>query len=396
MNKKLHRFGEHQLAFLVMCLSSALQHLHDHGVIHRDIKPENVMFNDRGYPLLTDFGVAFIAPGAGHRMNRHSSPTSDSDPKAAASIGLKFLCNMSSGTKQYLAPEVFTSSHLHGTAVDFWSLGVMLYELVFGKRPFARHCPSNLIAFAENNYELSPSELQPHSKVKGEEPVPLSPIALSASIVTVDCSDPSPSPLAAPLDSVPPSPLASPQGVSPLPPFLQTSIPRANIYGEVSAFCRSIISRLLDVRPASRHTLQTLCEEPWFEAQNLQWDEVERALIESPFKLDLKQISLDICTRFMFATEDEEPVAVARHTLSSCVAARLDRTLKQFQYVSPEYRKFIVPEQLKKLSLPEAAKGEVTTAVDSRAGGMIDTIGSPNKRTDSNSSPVVHFRHEIL
>jgi serine/threonine protein kinase len=386
MNKKLHRFDEPQLAFLVMCMSSGLQHLHDHGVIHRDIKPENVMFNDRGYPLLTDFGVAYIAPGAGYQMS------SSSDPKAA-SKGLSFVCNMSSGTKQYLAPEVFTSSHLHGPAADFWSLGVMLYELVFGKRPFPRHCPSNLIAFAENNYELSTAELQlPKGSTKLEPS-----LALSSSIVTVDCSDPSPSPLVSPHSSLPPSPLASPQGSSSLPPFLHTRIPRSNLLGEVSASCRSIISQLLDVRPASRHTHHTLCQEPWFEAHSLQWDEVERALIESPFKLNLKQISLDICTRFMFADEEEEPEAIAKHTLTSAVAAQLDSTLKQFQYVSPEYRRFLSPEQLKKLSLTQHqpdSKGEVSTAGDSKTRATIDTSGSPNKRTDS--SPVVNFRHEIL
>ena len=50
------------------------------------------------------------------------------------------VCNLASGTKQYLAPEVFTKDHVHGAEADFYGLGVVAYELLFGRRPFDKHC----------------------------------------------------------------------------------------------------------------------------------------------------------------------------------------------------------------------------------------------------------------
>ena len=58
-----------------------------------------------------------------------------------ADIDITLTCKLASGTKQYLAPEVFTSKHVHGPEVDFWALGVVAYELLHGRRPFDKHCP---------------------------------------------------------------------------------------------------------------------------------------------------------------------------------------------------------------------------------------------------------------
>jgi serine/threonine protein kinase len=436
---KKHTFGEYRVAFIVMCVSSALQHLHEHGVIHRDIKPENVIFNERGYPLLTDFGVAFIHPSAGFDFDCGPRTT---EPEAE--IGTKrdqLQCNMSSGTKQYLAPEVFTSSHLHGPGVDYWSLGVMAYELLFGKRPFQRHCPSNLIAFAENDYVLS-TEIHPAhpGTYPAQDPQPNPPlypgILLSSSVVTVDCSEPSTPPLSpSPLSPLPsPASPASPwTSLSPqdpssaasaacpaLPHFLRTRIPRSSVlHGDISISCRSLLSQLLEVRPLHRLSYTSLTQHEWFEKMNLRWGEVERALIESPFQLDLKQVALDICTRHMFPTEDGESAgAVSRQSLTSAEAAQLKDTLTRFQYVSPEFGKYVPEEIRKKLaflsdssscgSSSAKIKEAEATAADSRSGlGVAANGGScpgsgSTKGADKvsfpgiNSSPVVHFRHEIL
>jgi serine/threonine protein kinase len=149
--RKRYLFDERDCAFYVACISSALDHIHSKNVIHRDVKPglcmtfikiifskpvfilENIIFDERGYPYLTDFGVAHV----------------QSDPWDKT-----LTCNLASGTKQYLAPEVFTKSHVHGPEVDYWSLGVVIYEVLFGRRPFDKHCPIAFIQYLEKALSL--------------------------------------------------------------------------------------------------------------------------------------------------------------------------------------------------------------------------------------------------
>ena len=78
-------------------------------MIHRDIKPENVVFEDSGYVRLTDFGIAKIL------REENNKDTS--------------------GTPGYMAPEVMCRQN-HSYAVDYFALGVMAYEFMYGKRPY--------------------------------------------------------------------------------------------------------------------------------------------------------------------------------------------------------------------------------------------------------------------
>lgn len=87
-----------------------LNYLHtSQSIIHRDLKPENILFDKEGFVKLTDFGIA-----------RTFSPNNSSD---------------TSGTPGYMAPEV-ANSKPHGFSADFWALGVIIYELMFGRRPY--------------------------------------------------------------------------------------------------------------------------------------------------------------------------------------------------------------------------------------------------------------------
>lgn len=97
-------------------ISLALNHLHENGFIYRDLKPENVLIDADGHIKLTDFGLS-----------------------------KELVCNDSTrtfcGTYEYLAPEVI--KHLPYTnKVDWWALGILAYELLFNRTPFAAIDPS--------------------------------------------------------------------------------------------------------------------------------------------------------------------------------------------------------------------------------------------------------------
>ena len=136
--KKKLIFEECNVAFYIACISSALAHCHSRRVLHRDVKPENIILDDQGFPHLTDFGVAYVQPEAdGNEFDSSSA----------------LCCTLASGTKQYLAPEVFTKGHVHGPESDFWALGVVAYELLHGVRPFHKHVPNTMISYLQKSRE---------------------------------------------------------------------------------------------------------------------------------------------------------------------------------------------------------------------------------------------------
>jgi len=107
---RINKFGPKMVKFIGAQLVLALEHLHASNIVYRDLKLENILVDREGYILLADFGLC---------------------KELKRSLKANTFC----GTPDYMAPEVARGEE-YSKAVDWWGVGVILYELTVGKTPF--------------------------------------------------------------------------------------------------------------------------------------------------------------------------------------------------------------------------------------------------------------------
>lgn len=105
-----------QCKFYAASVTSIFQHLHKSDIIYRDLKPENLLLDSTGYLKITDFGFAKVV-----------------------NFKTYTLC----GTPEYIAPEVLLNKG-HGKGVDWWTLGILMFEMLAGQPPFVDDDPMGI------------------------------------------------------------------------------------------------------------------------------------------------------------------------------------------------------------------------------------------------------------
>ena len=128
-------FNENECKFIVACIILALEYLHSNKIIHRDLKPENILFDKTGYIHIADFGIA---------------KQLDNEPE-------EHIIHVS-GSPGYMSPEaIFKEKHSYVS--DFFSLGVVCYEMMMKKRPY----------IGKNRQEIKDKMSKNQVKIKNEE-----------------------------------------------------------------------------------------------------------------------------------------------------------------------------------------------------------------------------------
>lgn len=133
------RFSEERARFYTAELFCALEHLHDFNVIYRDLKPENILLDYTGHIALCDFGLCKL--NMGDKETTHT------------------FC----GTPEYLAPELLLGQG-YTKSVDWWTLGVLLYEMLTGLPPFYSEDVNEMYRKILHDPLTFPPDVQPDAR----------------------------------------------------------------------------------------------------------------------------------------------------------------------------------------------------------------------------------------
>ncbi|HEV3026649.1 MAG TPA: protein kinase, partial [Planctomycetota bacterium] len=128
-----------QRVALLRDVALAIHHAHKHGIIHRDLKPENILVDKNHRARITDFGLAKMLGSAVQPLLTATGTTL--------------------GTPAYMSPEQITGAKDIDARADLYALGVMLYELLTGRRPFIGETPYEIMMKTVNEEAVPPSQI---------------------------------------------------------------------------------------------------------------------------------------------------------------------------------------------------------------------------------------------
>ena len=130
--RKRKRLNEEHAKYIFKQIIEGVSHMHQRGVVHRDIKQSNILLDGKGVVKIWDFGISRIITNANDKMTNQC------------------------GTPAYIAPEILTGKGYYGFACDIWSVGVVLYLMLYGIYPFRATNTINLIeSIIKGIYTLS-------------------------------------------------------------------------------------------------------------------------------------------------------------------------------------------------------------------------------------------------
>ena len=128
-----------QIVDIGLQVASTLNYAHEKGIVHRDIKPSNIIFNADGQVKITDFGIARIEDSSATQQTQAGDIL---------------------GTPSYMSPEQVKGKRVDGRS-DLYSLGVFLYELVVGRRPFLGNNIASTFSSIIQDTPIAPSQINP-------------------------------------------------------------------------------------------------------------------------------------------------------------------------------------------------------------------------------------------
>lgn len=130
------RFANDVALFFASEIALAFEYLHNMDIAYRDLKPENLLIDKQGHVKITDFGFAKVVPEKTYT-----------------------LC----GTPEYLAPEIIQSKG-HNKNVDWWALGVLVFEMLAGYPPFYDDNPLGIYHKIMDGYYEFPPHIEPKAR----------------------------------------------------------------------------------------------------------------------------------------------------------------------------------------------------------------------------------------